>query len=294
MSDTRIPGPPDSIIDTHVHLWDPGVLDYPWLDGIPLLNRPHLLGDFYIEREGIRVQKMVFVECTGAMTDESSRREVDWVHSIASEEARISGIVAHASLEIGEAASDHLTWLASQPLVKGVRRLIQGEQEADFCLQPGFVEGVRLLALHDFSFDACIYHHQMPSLIRLVDRCPGVQFVLDHLGKPAIREGQLDPWRSHLRELASLPNVVCKISGALTEADHEAWTAEEVIPFLEYAIEQFGADRIMFGGDWPVIRLAGTWPVWVDLVLAASGRLSPDDQEKFFCTNAERIYRMGG
>ncbi|MCH8276679.1 MAG: amidohydrolase family protein [Bacteroidetes bacterium] len=280
------------MIDTHVHLWDVDRLDYPWLNGLPALNRSYVLDDFDEDTRGYEVKGFVFIECTGAMDDRISQDELEWITELANRDKRIRGIVAHASLEKGEAVHGLLTWLAERPLVKGVRRLLQGEPDVEFCLRPGFVEGVQKLAEFGLTFDACIYHFQLESLIRLVDRCPRVLFVLDHIGKPAIRDGQLDPWREHIRALASLPNVVCKISGVLAEADHDTWTIEQVMPYLEHAVEAFGPDRIMFGGDWPVLRLAGTYSEWMELVIRLAHNLSEPDRDKLFSSNAERVYRL--
>jgi len=280
------------LVDTHVHLWDIERLSYAWLEKYPSLNRTHNLELFDNDRADASVNKIIFVECTGALDDQIAQTEVIWILSQADRDARISGIVAHASLEFGDGEYEHLSWLAHQPLVRGVRRLIQGETDATFCMSPGFIEGVRLLADFDFTFDACIYHHQLPSLIRLVSECAKIQFVLDHLGKRAIIKGMQDPWREHIRELASLPNVVCKISGALTEADHDNLQASSVLPYVEYVIEQFGIDRIMFGSDWPVLRLAGTYTTWLDLVRTIAKNMSAVDQLKLFSQNAERIYRL--
>lgn len=282
------------LVDAHVHLWDIEYLDYPWLEDIPFLNQTHNLKRFDSDRTDISVERIVFIECTGAMDDRVAQDEVTWVHSQAKRDARISGIVAHASLEYGDREYEHLSWLEHQPLVRGVRRLIQGETDAAFCLSTGFIEGVQLLADFDFTFDACIYHYQLPSLIRLAEQCPDVQFVLDHIGKPAIKKGIMDPWREHLRELAGLPNVACKISGVLTEADHDSWTESAVLPYLEYAIEQFGVDRIMFGSDWPVLRLAGTYATWLQMVCTIAEKMSENDRKKLVTQNAERIYRLSG
>jgi len=234
----------------------------------------------------------VFVECTGTMDDSASKREVAWVSALAERNERIRGIVAHASLESGAAVYEHLAWLTARPLVRGVRRLLQAEPDAEFCLRPRFVDGVRMLAEFGLSFDACIYHHQLPGLVRLVEKCPEVQFVLDHMGKPAIREGKMDPWREHTQSLASLENVVCKISGAVTEADHDDWTCDQVLPYLEFAMEVFGPERIMFGGDWPVLRLAASYPDWIKLARRSATQMNEDDQKKMFRSNAVRVYRL--
>jgi len=285
---------PFPLIDTHLHLWDLERFAYEWVREEAVLNQTHDLDAFDAGRNGeVAVAKMVFVECTVSFDDAAAREEVRWVHQIAEHDARLQGIVAHASLERGAAIRPHLEWLADQPLVRGVRRLLQDEPDPDFCLQPSFVEGVQRLAAFDFAFDVCVYHHQLPQVIELVDQCPDVSFVLDHIGKPAIREGHLDPWRAHIAALADRPNVVCKVSGVLTEADPAAWTPEAVRPYLEHAIEAFGFDRVMFGGDWPVLKLASTYPEWVQLVRAVVYDASSAEQHRLFRGTAERVYRLG-
>ncbi|HEX9852667.1 MAG TPA: amidohydrolase family protein, partial [Woeseiaceae bacterium] len=152
--------------------------------------------------------------------------------------------------------------------------------------------GLKLLPSHDLAFDICILHHQMPNVIKMVRRCPDVRFVLDHIGKPGIKAGIFDPWRQHLTELAAMPNVHCKISGVTTEADHKNWTREQLKPYIAYTIETFGFDRIMYGGDWHVSELAGTYPQWVEIVDWIVEGTSREEKRKLFRDNAIRFYRL--
>jgi L-fuconolactonase len=280
-----------SIVDTHVHLWNVDRLPYTWLEELPLLDRTHGLDEYDAAVGSVPVEKMVFVECTESFDDAVSRREVEWVSGLAEQESRLSGIVAHASLDKGASVRDHLDWLAEQPLVTGVRRILQEEPVAFFG-QPDVVDGVRALADYDFSFDLTVRAPQLPAAIDLVDACPNVRFVLDHLGKPRIREGGFDPWAQHLAALAERPNVVCKISGVLTEAAPEAWTLESVRPYVEEALAQFGAERVLFGGDWPVLRLAADYPTWIDVLDAVLEGASAAEKTALFRTNAERVYGL--
>ncbi|MFB6248747.1 MAG: amidohydrolase [Salinibacter sp.] len=279
------------LVDSHVHLWDVEHLPYPWLEAHPPLNRTHDLGAFDRATETVPVDTFVFVECTEAFDDDVSRREVAWASALAEEDPRLAGIVAHASLERGTPVREHLDWLGDRPLVTGVRRLLQDEP-ATFFAQPDFRDGVRALADYDFSFDLTVRAPQLPAAIDLVDACPDVQFVLDHLGKPRIREGAFDRWARRLAALAERPNVVCKLSGVLTEADPEAWTIEEVRPYIEEALAQFGADRVLFGGDWPVLRLAAEYPTWVDLLESVLEGASAAETTALFRSTAERVYEL--
>ena len=277
------------LVDTHVHLWDPQRLRYRWLDGNAQLNRSHLVADYRRACGDVRVAKLVFVQCDCA--PEQALAEVEWVSGLAREEPRLRGIVARASLEDGDAVQPHLEKLAALPLVKGVRRLIQGESN-EFCLAPKFVRGVQLLHAHGFSFDLCLKHPQLANTIRLVRQCPDVNFVLDHIGKPDVKAGRLEPWRAELRELAALPNVWCKLSGMVTEADHARWTAADLRPYIDHVLACFGAERVMFGSDWPVSTLATDYPRWVATLDDALRGCSADELRRIYVTNAENFYRV--
>lgn len=279
------------LLDAHVHLWEPDRFEYEWLKAFPRLNQTHNLDDYTEATDEVNVDEFVFVECTESFDDRVAREEVQWVQSLAERDERIRGIVAHASLEKGGASREHLDWLAQQPLVTGVRRIVQ-DDPPEYLVNSDLVEGIRLLSDYGFSFDLTVTAVQLEHAIELVDRCPEVKFVLDHLGKPAIREGRLDPWRSHLERLAEREHVVCKLSGVLTEAALEGWTAADVAPFIEHALECFGPDRLLFGGDWPVLRLAANYPTWVDLVEASIQSYSSVEQQKILRGTAKRVYDL--
>jgi L-fuconolactonase len=279
------------IVDAHLHLWDPQRFAIPWLDGNPTLRRRFGPPEYAEHARGVDVEAMVYLEVD--VEPHYALLEAQWVAERAREDPRIKAIVAHAPVEYGERARSYLDALvAITPLVKGVRRLIQGEPDVAFCLRPEFVEGVQLLAEYGLSFDICIYHPQMASAIELVRRCPRVSFMLDHLGKPGIKQHVLDPWRAQMRELAALPNVICKISGAVTEADHDRWTAENLRPYIEHALEVFGEDRVAFGGDWPVVLLASSYQRWVETLDGLTIGLSEAAKRKLWAENAKRFYRL--
>jgi L-fuconolactonase len=142
------------------------------------------------------------------------------------------------------------------------------------------------------SCDICIDHRQLASTIRLVGQCPGTSIILDHIGKPNIRTHLLEPWREQLRELASYPNVICKVSGLVVEADPERWTPEDLRPYLEHVFEVFGEDRVAFGGDWPVVLGAAPYRRWVETLDAFAAQLSPEGRRKLWAENARRFYRL--
>jgi L-fuconolactonase len=278
------------IVDSHVHLWDPARLRYPWLTGLPALNRPFLPADFAAAGTAADIGKWIFIEC--GCEPAESLAEVDWICELAKNEKRIRGIVAHAPLEKGEDVRADLEKLAGRPLVKGVRRNLQSEARLDFCLEPGFLAGVKLLKNFSFSFDICIRHEQLPAVAELVRRVPDVNFALDHFGKPDVRGGRVEPWAADLKTLAKSPNAVCKISGLTTEADWKSWQPADLRVYFEQALECFGFDRILFGSDWPVATLATSYERWMDTVRNLLSFVKDADRTKVFQTNAERIYRV--
>ncbi|OGG50893.1 MAG: amidohydrolase [Candidatus Handelsmanbacteria bacterium RIFCSPLOWO2_12_FULL_64_10] len=282
--------PDFSIIDTHLHLWDPKRLRYPWIDSIPLLNRPYLLKDYKKACGPVQVEKMVFLQCE--CVPEQFLQEADWVTSLARQDPRIQGIVPWAPLEKGEAARPDLERLAQNPLIKGVRRIIQFEPDLSFCLRPDFVKGVQILSDYNLSFDICISHVQMANTVRFVRQCPGVRFILDHIGKPDIKDRLLDPWRAEIKTLSEMPNVWCKVSGLVTEADHKNWTREDLKPYIDHVIACFGFDRVVYGGDWPVACQATDYPRWVETLAWAVSGASEVERRKLFHDNAAAFYRL--
>ncbi|MCI0710292.1 MAG: amidohydrolase family protein [Chloroflexi bacterium] len=275
------------IIDSHVHFWNPQHLSYPWLAEVNKLNRTYMPADLPREGSSWSMAGLVFVQAD--CIPEHGIEEASWVASLAQEDARIKGIVAFAPLENGDAARAELEQLKANPLVKGIRRLIQSESRG-FSLQPSFVEGVKSLADYDFTFDICIYHTQLPDVIQLIKQCPQIEFVLDHLGKPGIKDGTMDPWREHIVTLASFSNVRCKISGMVTEADHANWTVDHLRPYVDHLLEAFGAERLMFGSDWPVVNLAGDYHRWLSALNTLLHELSESEKKALYADNAIRFY----
>ena len=279
------------IVDAHVHLWNPDQFTMPWLADIPLLHRPYGLQDYREQTQNLPITGMVYVEV--GVEPQETLLEARKVASLAQEEPRLQAIVAAAPLERGTDVRTYLDALiAISPLIKGVRRNIQDETEPEFCLQPDFVAGVRLLAQYNLSFDLCIKHWQLPDAIELVRRCPDTTFILDHLGKPDIKQQQLNPWQADMRTLADLPNVCCKISGMVTEADLESWQPADLAPFVNVALEAFGEERVLFGGDWPVALLASSYQRWYETLAALTAHLPLSAQRKLWAENARRYYRM--
>jgi L-fuconolactonase len=260
----------------------------PWLDGLEMLRRPFGLSDFREHTRGLPVEQVVYLEVD--RTPAYGLLEAEWALQ---QDAPVAGVVAWAPLEDGDVAASYLDALvALGPRIKGVRRLLQSEADPDFLVAPAFLDGLRLLPRYGLSFDICIRHQHLKRTIDMVRACPDTQFVLDHIGKPDIRAGLLDPWREEISQLADLPNVVCKVSGAVTEADHALWTTEDLAPYVFYVLTAFGEDRVLFGGDWPVVTLAAPYVRWVEALQELTVNLSQEAKRKLWADNARRVYRL--
>jgi L-fuconolactonase len=275
------------IIDSHLHLWDPQRLSYPWL--FEPLDRAFLPADFRAASAGVEIEALVFLEC-GAAVDQTFA-EAEQVLAWAREEPRIAAMVCNAALETGDAVRADLERLAGMDKVRGIRRIYQDEPDPAYCLRPDFVAGVRALADYGLSFDLCLKHPQLQATIGLADACPNVPMVLDHIAKPGIAKGLMQPWADQMRDLARRENVVCKLSGVATEAAAD-WTPATLRPYMEVALEAFGPSRIMFGGDWPVSTLAITYPAWVALVDEVIADLSEAEQRQIYRDTARAFYRL--
>jgi len=273
-------------IDSHMHFWDQAELTpYTWLHEVPTIAHRHATETIRAEAGADLPEKIVFVECGAPWLD-----EVKWVEQLAAREPRLAGIVARIAINEGAVTTAAIAELRRHPLVRGVRHHFE-HAPLDYCARPEFIAGVKELAAAGLSFDICCKHPQMPAVIELVRQCPSVSFILDHGGKPGLRTGLLDPWREHLRMLATFPNIVCKLSGLVTEADHQHWTPEQLQPYVTHLLETFGPSRLLFGGDWPVAKLACGYPRWLDLARQFTAHLTAAEQTAIFHDNAARVYR---
>jgi L-fuconolactonase len=278
------------IVDAHVHLYDVERLSYGWLAGVPAINRTHGLADFDVARGDVVVDKIVFAEV--AVDPGLHIQEAEFIQAMADHDPRLAGIVAHAPLEIGAPVEADLVALKGIGKVRGIRRLIETERNPAFCLEPDFLAGLRLLPKYDLTFDICLKHTAFAYALELARRCPEVSFVLDHIGKPDIKHGLTEPWWSQIVELAKCRNVVVKVSGVITEADHSTWRAEQVKPYVAHVIETFGFKRTMFGSDWTVSELTHRYPDWVALLDEVLSGASADELRQFYRETAIATYRL--
>lgn len=284
--------PDHPVVDAHVHLYDPTALAYGWMRGDPVLDRPHGLAELDAAAGAVAIERLVFVEVAAdpGLHLEEARR----IQALADRDPRIGAIVAHAPVERGAAVEADLDALQALPALRGIRRLIQDEPDPAFCLTAGFLEGVRRVGRRGLLFELCLRagRGQLGPATELVRRCPDTRFVLDHLGKPPVAAGVLDPWRAELAELARCPNVVCKISGLITEADPARWTRAQLRPYLEHALACFGPERVMYGSDWPVSARTHLYPTWVAILDELLSGLDAAARERFWRGNARSVYRL--
>jgi len=276
------------LVDTHQHLWDLTQFPYSWTAGIPALHRSFLLEDYAAATAGLGIAKTVFVECD--VDEPHLLAEARHLQALAEHHPLIAGIVAGARPE-RDGFRAHLEELASLPKVRGVRRVLHTQPDA-LPAEPRFAENLRLLPEFGLTFDLCVLPRQLPAGIDLVRRCPQVAFILDHCGVPDVKGRALDPWREHIRTLAALPNVACKLSGLIAYADPARWTVDDLRPWVEHVLACFGWDRVVWGGDWPVCTLAAPLARWVEATRLLTRGATAVQRAQLFHRNAERIYRV--
>lgn len=238
-------------IDSHQHFWVYDESNYPWIPRATPLHRDWLPADLepLLAANGF--------SGTIAVQARSTIEESHWLLTLADHSPLIKGVVGWVDL-LHPRVEEQLATFAEQARFVGVRHILQEEDER-FMLRPEFVRGIAKLAQFNLTYDLLIYPRHLPAAIELVGKFPGQPFVLDHIAKPLIAAKTLSPWREGIKELAAAPHVFCKISGMITEADHRQWRADDLQPYMETVFEFFGAKRLMFGSDWPVCLLAGSY-----------------------------------
>lgn len=277
------------IVDTHQHLWDTDLFRYSWLASVPSLNRSFRMPDYLSATKNLNVVKSVHVE---ADVDEPHMLdETRHVLALADQlDNPLEGIVACGRPE-SESFKSYLDQIAGHPRLKGIRRVLHTQPD-DVGQGATFISNVAALSSYKLSFDICVLARQLPIAIQLVSKCPDVVFILDHCGVPQVKERNLDPWRTYIKEIAKFSNVSCKISGLVAYADPVNWTAEDLRPFIDHVIASFGWDRVLFGSDWPVCMLSASYQRWVEALQAITQAAGDLNNTKLFHDNAIRVYRL--
>jgi predicted TIM-barrel fold metal-dependent hydrolase len=277
------------IVDTHQHLWDLDLFRYSWLSSLPQLNRSFRMADYQTAATGLNVVRSVHLEAdvdAPYMLDETRH-----LLALADQlDNPLEGIVACGRPE-SEDFQSYLDKIAGHPKLKGVRRVLHTQPD-EVGRGTTFIRNVAALSSYGLSFDICVLARQLPIAIELASKCPDVTFILDHCGVPQVKERHLDPWRADIAEIASFPNVSCKISGLVAYADPEKWSSEDLRPYVEHVIAKFGWDRVLFGSDWPVCTLSASFQQWVEVLQGITHAAGELNQRKLFRDNALRIYRL--
>lgn len=273
------------IIDTHLHLVYPNRLRYPWIAKEPALQRSFTLDEYLAQARPAGITEMIHMEVDVAEAD--MEKETEFVTSLG------QGVVAAIAACRPELESfpAYLEKAAANPRVKGFRRVLHVVPD-EIGTRPIFAENIGRLAAYGLSFDFCVLPRQIPTAAAIAKACPDVQFILDHCGVPDVKSGELDPWRDHMRSIAALPNVACKISGIVAYADPMGWSVADLKPYVEHVIACFGWDRVVWGSDWPVCTLTADLGRWVAATRQLTAGASRDEQERLLHRNAERIYRL--
>lgn len=273
-------------IDAHQHFWQYEPVRDSWIgEDMSAIRRDFMPEDLWpvLQENGI----------DGCITVQSDQSEAENVFQLKNAKAHafIKGVVGWVDFR-SPALKENLEELSRHHKLKGFRHVLQGEAQRDLMLEPFFTQGIGLLAKHRFTYDLLIFPDQLAFVAELAGRFPDQPFVLDHIAKPRIKEGLIDPWCEDIKALARCPNVYCKLSGLVTEADWLHWRPEDFRPYLDLVVDAFGTDRILFGSDWPVCLVAASYSNMRSILDDYFKDFSADEQRKFWGQNAQTFYNL--
>ena len=270
-------------IDSHIHFWKYDRARYPWIDNnMKILQKDHLP-----EHVSQTFQRNGIDGCV-AVQAESAEVETRFLVELAATHPVIKGVVGWTDLTSSNVARK-LEEFAVYSIIKGYRHIVQSEAD-DFMLRKDFRNGIAALAAYNYTYDILIYPRQLPAAIELVRAFPEQVFILDHCAKPEIKSHQLTGWKEPITELARHPNVFCKLSGLITEASWKSWSPKDFYPYLDVVFDQFSANRLLFGSDWPVMLLSGMYVQWKSLLEKYMQEFIPDDRDAVFGGTAAGVY----
>lgn len=273
-------------LDAHQHFWRYDARRDGWItDEMSCLKRDFLPEDLIPQFEPNHIRGSIAVQA------DQSEQETLFLLELASQYSEIKGVVGWVDLTAPD-VPDRLYYFSQFERLVGFRHMVQSEPDDDFLLKEAFCRGIGYLERFNFAYDILIYPKQLRAAIELVEKFPQQRFVIDHLAKPSIRTGQTAGWEQQMRTIATSPNVYCKLSGLITEADWRLWRESDFKPYLDTVLDAFGPDRLMFGSDWPVCLLAGSYRQVKELIAGYLSRLSVEQQQKIFGLNAISFYRI--
>jgi L-fuconolactonase len=275
-------------IDAHQHFWIYNPVEYDWIDdSMVALRRDFLPADLKAEIESTGFHGSIAVQARQTL------EETHWLLELADRNPSILGVIGWADLRSTDVRSQ-LKSLTRNPKLVGVRHIVQSEPDERFLLQPEFLRGIAMLEEFGLTYDILIYTRHLAVAAEFVKKFPRQRFVLDHLAKPPIKSGSINAWADGIRRLSEHPNVLCKLSGLVTESDWKHWKPEQIVPYLDVAFESFGPDRLMIGSDWPVCLVAAPYARTVDVVKNYLLGKNPHDREAVLGGNAQRFWRLTG
>jgi L-fuconolactonase len=273
-------------IDSHQHFWKYDPVRDSWInDSMQVLKRDFLPDELVADLDANGVDASIAVQA------DQSESETLFLHDLAERTERIAGVVGWVDLA-SPRIEERLRFFSKFRKLRGFRHIAQSEPDDRFLVRPEIVRGIGQLREFGFTYDILIYPKQLPAAIELVSHLPEQSFVLDHLAKPEIRTGDSVSWASHIRAIAGSKNVYCKLSGLVTEADWRRWKPADFAPYLDVVFDAFGADRLMFGSDWPVCLVAATYGQVKQLVEDYVDHYAANEKEKIFGENAIRFYGL--
>jgi L-fuconolactonase len=273
------------VIDAHQHFWRFNPVRDAWITGdMAAIRRDFLPNDLALELDACGIDATIAVQA------DQSESETEFLLGLAEGNSRIAGVVGWVDLQSPEIEKrlEHFSRFAK---LRGVRHVAQAEPDDRFLVRPDFVRGVGHLKKFDLSYDILIYPRQLSAAIELVGELPDQKFVVDHLAKPEMKARKLEPWATRMREIAKNRNVYCKLSGMVTEADWKNWKPEDFESYLDVVFSAFGPERLMFGSDWPVCLVAGTYARVKDIVASYVDRHEPGAKSAIFGETAQRFYQ---
>jgi L-fuconolactonase len=273
-------------VDAHQHFWKYNPAEYEWIDdSMVAIRRDFLPEDLEPQLERSEFQGSIAVQARQTL------EETRWLLELADRSSKILGVVGWVDLRSPDVRSQ-LSEFTRNPKLVGIRHIVQSEPDDRFLLSSGFLQGIAVLEEFDLAYDILIYTKHLPVAAEFVERFQRQRFVLDHLAKPAIKSREIETWAAGIRRLAAFPNVFCKLSGLVTEADWQRWKLEDIRPYLDIAFEAFGASRLMIGSDWPVCLVAGSYGRTMDVVKKYLQGHPAETRDAVLGGNAHRFWRL--
>jgi L-fuconolactonase len=271
-------------IDSHQHFWHYDPVRYAWItEEMAVLRRDFLPEQLVPELAANRIDRSIAVQA------EPSEDETDFLLELATRCKQVVGVVGWVDLTARD-VEERIEKFTQRQKLRGFRHIVQSEPDDWFLLRDDFCHGIGLLKSFGLTYDILIYARQLPAAIEFVERFPDQRFVLDHIAKPSIRTGEMEPWAQNIHMLAANHNVYCKVSGMVTEASWRNWAPEDFTPYLDVVFEAFGTNRLMFGSDWPVCLLAADYGSVLETVASYVRKLPQEQQRNVFGLNAARFY----